>query len=65
MYTRPETRMDQKLMPMDHALILRNAGHAAELPRLVGYPFLIDGQTCTREEFALIAELCDPALPLL
>lgn len=50
---------------MDHALILRNARHVVELPRLVGYPFLVDGQPCTREEFALIAELCDPALPLL
>jgi hypothetical protein len=57
--------MNQELTPPDHALILRNARHVVELPRLVGYPFLVDGQPCTREEFALIAELCDPALPLL
>lgn len=56
--------MSQELTPMDHALILRNARHVVELPRLDGWPFLIDGQTCSREEFALIAELCDPSLPL-
>ena len=55
----------EKLTAPDHALILRNARHVVELPRSAGGPFLIDGQTCTSEEFALIAELCDPALPLL